>query len=425
MEAVRRPAVRAAVLLLSLFAAQSMTAQAPDETASRVRALEEKLDALEQQSKELRSELESLKSVSGVLEPEATTAEDLTAIEPLGEAAPEPAPALDAPVVAAVPSASSRNIFNPEISMIGNFLGHAGDENPFDGRDSLAFDEAELALQAFVDPYAKALFFVGIGEEGAELEEGYAHFLHLPFESTAKAGKLKATFGKFNTTHAHVWQQIDQPLVMRSFFGDEGLADSGVSLSKLFPNRWDLFVEGTAEVYRGSVEDVFEREDSTDLLYVGHLKIYKDLTDDSNLEFGGSYASGPIGDAGRSSFSGIDLTYRWKPLERSIYRSFISRTELIMNDRDDQRDEAFGFYTSADYQFARRWLAGIRLDQADRTDDPLLTDRGGAFTLTFRPSEFSQIRGQLRRIRYDEGPEANEVLLQIQFAIGAHGAHTF
>ena len=54
------------------------------------------------------------------------------------------------------------------------------------------------------------------------------------------------------------------------------------------------------------------------------------------------------------------------------------------------------------------------------------TDRGLSGTLTFWPSEFSQIRGQLRRTRYgDVGRSVNELLLQLQFAIGAHGAHSF
>ena len=53
-------------------------------------------------------------------------------------------------------------------------------------------------------------------------------------------------------------------------------------------------------------------------------------------------------------------------------------------------------------------------------------DRGVSATLTFWPSEFSQVRGQLRRTRYGflDKP-VNELLLQLQFAIGAHGAHSF
>ena len=46
--------------------------------------------------------------------------------------------------------------------------------------------------------------------------------------------------------------------------------------------------------------------------------------------------------------------------------------------------------------------------------------------LTYWPSEFSQVRGQYRRTRYgDQNPVANELLFQVLFTIGAHGAHPF
>jgi hypothetical protein len=54
-----------------------------------------------------------------------------------------------------------------------------------------------------------------------------------------------------------------------------------------------------------------------------------------------------------------------------------------------------------------------------------LLDTGGSLLLTYWPSEFSQVRGQYRRINYALGESANELLFQFQFSIGAHGAHPF
>jgi hypothetical protein len=87
--------------------------------------------------------------------------------------------------------------------------------------------------------------------------------------------------------------------------------------------------------------------------------------------------------------------------------------------------QAFGFYSSADYQFARRWYIGARVDRSGRVLDAALTDSGGSVYLTFWPSEFSQVRGQYRRTAYAEGVTANELLFQLNFSIGAHGAHVF
>ena len=47
-------------------------------------------------------------------------------------------------------------------------------------------------------------------------------------------------------------------------------------------------------------------------------------------------------------------------------------------------------------------------------------------SLTYVPSEFSQLRGQYRHIHFGaEDDTANEFLFQLQFSIGAHGAHPF
>ncbi len=157
-----------------------------------------------------------------------------------------------------------------------------------------------------------------------------------------------------------------------------------------------------------------------------------DITENTNIEVGTSYATGKL-EGARNSFGGIDVTYRWKPLERGLYRGLITRFEGLINDRPDLAHHAKGFYASADYQLGQRWFTGVRVDSADRitTDSlgftgPVVSDHGVSATLTFWPSEFSQIRGQLRRTKYgDLDKPVTELLMQLQFAIGAHGAHTF
>ncbi len=401
-----------------------LQAQTPADATERLRKLEQRLDELQRENDALRGEIDTLKRDLGA----PAEAEDLTKIDVA--AAPESTSEPVVDVIQNQPAPAAGKVFNPDISVIGNFVGKMGDLNEFDERPSASLEEAELSFQAFVDPYAQAKFFVAVGPEGAEVEEGFINFIALPHDLTAKVGKLKAGFGKVNLMHTHARPWIDTPLVLNNFFGGEGLADSGVSVSRIFPNRHNLFVEATGEVYSGNAEGVFESQNRNDLFYLGHLKAYGDLSEQSNLEIGASFARGTAPptestSGGTSEFGGLDLTYRYKPLERGLYRSFISRTELIANRRSGSDDHAFGFYTSADYQFARRWFAGVRLDQTDRADDPSLTDRGASLTLTFWPSEFSQLRAQGRRIRYGNGPGVNELLLQVLFSIGAHGAHSF
>jgi hypothetical protein len=351
--------------------------------------------------------------------------------------APPAAPAPAAPVVspsdtqpgqAPGVAAASSKVFNPDMSVLGNFAGAAG-ENPMAEEPSLSLTEVEMAFQAVVDPYARADFFLSAGPEGLEVEEGYVTFTALPAGLLLKAGKMREQFGKVNTMHTHILPWVDRPLVLRNLFGgDEGVADAGMSLSKLIPNRF-MFVDAIGEVYRGD-SDVFHSEERSKLNYLGRIRAYRDLTEGTNLDIGTSYALGPsalVPDFNAQRI-GFDATFRYRPLRRAIYRQFVGRTEVIWSRQDlpeSGRQNTSGFYVSGDYQFARRWFIGARGDRSGRADAADLHDAGGSIHLTFRPTEFSLVRGQYRRTQYAEGIDANELLFQINFAIGAHGAHPF
>jgi len=326
------------------------------------------------------------------------------------------------------PSASSK-VFNPDMAVIGNFVGAAG-ENDIESLPAFSLNEAEVSFQAIVDPYARADFFLSASPEGLQVEEGFITFPTLPGGLLLKVGQLKAQFGKVNTMHAHVLPWVDEPLPMKNLLGgEEGLNDAGLSVSRLIPNKV-MFLEATGEVYNGH-NAVFTSHERSDLTYVGRLRGYRDLTEGTNLDLGTSFAYGH-NDArpdGTTQLFGIDATIRYRPLRRAIYKRFLGRTELFWSQRDtatpgDEAD-AFGAYVSGDYQFARRWFAGGRYDWSDRAQDPALRDKSGSFLLTYWPSEFSQVRGQYRHTSYAEGVDANELLFQFLFSIGAHGAHAF
>ena len=401
--------------LVILFATLPVAAQ----DGERITRLEQKLDELLRQADAIRQELNALKGVTPetpAAEPAAPdTAEDLTAIE---VTTPE------ATASTAVAPATSKAL-NPDISVVGTFLSHAGDN--LEGREPIALDEVEVALEAFIDPYAKGRFFIAVTPDEVDVEEGYAQFVTLPWGLTAKAGKTKATFGKANLFHTHTRPWVDQPLMVTRFLGEEGLADVGLSVSKSIDNPFGAFIEATGEVYSGDVEGSFGRASNNDLLYNAHLKFFRDLGENSNVEVGTSWARGTLPEGeGRNRLAGVDVTYRWKPLSRAIYNSLIARVEALANERDDFDRTLYGGYASLDYQLARRWYAGVRVDRADGfLEDRGFADRGISGSITFWPSEFSQLRGQFRRTKLGEGPTFNEFLLQLQFAIGAHGAHSF
>jgi hypothetical protein len=402
--------------------------------------------AQQSEAEQLRAELEALRR-EFTQKVELLEAR-LSAVEgqpPQGGPPPLPAP-LPPPVAsdAAVPAgaagaggptgslpvyggAAGSKVFNPDIAVIGNFLGSAG-KTPGGGEPSLSMEESEASFQAIVDPYARADFFLTFGPEEVGIEEAYITFPTLPGGLLGRVGKMRDAFGKVNAMHAHVLPWADRPLVSQNLMGgEEGLADSGISLSRLISNPW-LFLEATGQVYQGN-SAVFQSSRRDDLAYLGHLRAYRDLGESANLDLGGSFAYGPNETApdARTRLYGVDLTFRYRPLRRAIYRRLTARTELVWSQRDQEggRASAFGLYAAGEYQFARRWFAGLRYDYSERADAPELSDEGGSALLTYWPSEFSQVRTQFRHTRRAEGQTDNELLFQLLFSIGAHGAHPF
>jgi len=442
-----------------LFAQQSSTSAAQGSTQDtaaleqRIKDLEERLIALEGQVRMLKS---GQAQPAAVPQPQPAGAQpaETAAQAPPQIAAPAPTPAPteaqagiattggQLPIYGGASAASKA--LNPDISVIGDFVGAAGGNSapplatlqPF---PSLQMHESEVGFQAIIDPYARGDFFISFGEEGVNLEEGYITFTALPAGVVAKVGKMRSVFGKVNLMHNHVLPWIDRPIVNTNLVGGEdGIDDAGVSIERILPAPKGIFLEATGQVFRGDSADVFKASQKSDVSTVAHLRGYKDITESTNLDIGLSYARGH-NDAGTNSVTplsstdfltqlyGVDATLRWKPLRRSIYHSFVGRSEFIWSQRQQplREQRAFGFYTSADYQLKRRWFLGGRYDWSDRSRFANVTDKGGSVVLTYWPSEFSQIRGQYRFTNYAENIKANELLMQVIFSLGAHGAHPF
>ena len=413
---------------------------------------EKRIQALENQLQQLQGQAGQPANPAAAAAPQqaAQTAEQPAAQVPAGaQGAGGPGGAL--PVYGG--AAAESKVFNPDIAVIGDFLGAAGSNkvNPSVRGDvpldpAMQMHESEVAFQAIVDPYARADFFLSFGQEGVNLEEGYITFPAVPGGLLVRVGKMRAAFGKVNTLHNHVLPWTDRPIVTNNLVaGEDGINDAGISVARLIPNKW-FFLEGTGQVYRGDSDNVFVSSKRGDLAYVGHLRGYQDITDNTNIDLGVSFARGhnasniaDVLDVGRFKtwLYGTDATVRWRPLQRSIYHSFVGRSEVIWSRRDQPNglQRSLGYYISGDYQFARRWFAGLRYDWSNLANNSSLRDRGQSAVLTYWPSEFSQIRGQYRRTQYATDPNAvlpnsvipvaNELLFQVQFAIGAHGAHPF
>ncbi len=434
--------------LLTALCAPLLTAQDTAELLNRMKSMEDRIKTLE-------SEVQELKATNAAMAAAAATPAPTPAAQQPAVAPPVP----QQPIMLGGAGPAAAKALNPDISVIGDFIGTAG----YPGNrptPSLEMHESEVGFQEVIDPYARADFFISFSEHAVDVEEGFLTFTSLPGGLQFKVGKMRAAFGKVNTMHNHVLPWTDRPLVTQDIVGGEdGIDDAGLSVSRILPAPGGIFLEGTAQLFRGDSETVFLATRRSDVSTVEHLRAYRDITESTNLDIGGSYARGhsPYGD-GTNELFGFDATLRWKPLRRAIYHSFVGRSELMWAQTTVNPlilglppvfgspqfiQRPFGYYVSADYQFARRWFLGSRFDRSQRGAclqtvpltthtcpltapvDSLVQDTGGSLLLTYWPSEFSQIRGQLRHTHYGEGFTANEFIFQFIFSMGAHGAHPF
>ena len=240
---------------------------------------------------------------------------------------------------------------------------------------------------------------------------------------------MKEQFGKVNTMHAHTLPWVDVPLVMKNLLGgEEGLNDSGVSVSKLLLNPL-FFLEATGEVYQGN-SGPFQTHERSDVSWLGRLRGYRDITEGTNLDIGASFTR--RSQRRRARYHDAAVRRRCdRALSAAAPRNL---SPLHGTDRVDVEPPGAGDRgrrrPSACMSAVITSLRGAGLLACASTGpsarlDASLVDKGPSLVVTYWPSEFSQIRGQYRRTHYAEGVTANELLFQFLFSIGAHGAHVF
>src|SRR2546430_1709545 len=280
------PAPLLTAVALSLAASPVSAQDTPQALRQEIEQLRRDFEALKQQYGDRLTALEA-KLAAAQGQPPPSPAPPPPSGQPAQPTAPVPVGAQGAggpggalPVYGSAVTGSK--VFNPDIAVIGDFIGAAG-RNVVAPEPALALHESEASFQAVVDPYARADFFISFGESGVDVEEGFLTFTELPGGLLTKVGKMRAAFGKVNSLHNHVLPWADRPLVINNLVGGEdGIDDGGISVARLIPNPW-IFLEATGQVFRGdSGADLFKTSKPGDLSYVGHLRAYHDITEDSN-----------------------------------------------------------------------------------------------------------------------------------------------
>jgi hypothetical protein len=332
--------------------------------------------------------------------------------------------------LAATPTTQLGNTMNPNISVVGTFDANWSDDNTNPNRNSLDLSELEVAFQSVIDPYAKADVFLTFPAEGdPEVEEAFLTSLNLPAGLQLKLGKFHSDFDKVSLNHRHAWPFADTPNVIQNFLGEEGLSETGAELSWLIPNPWNLYIELSGGVSKQTNDISFNDGETNDKLYVAHLKNFFDLSPSQTVELGISGASGINDPEGheRTHLEGLDLTYKWKPLQANTYKSFTFQNQFLFSQRNQLIGDvdSWGFYSLADYQLAQRWHLGTRYDYSQFPDDNQKHEQAGSAILTFKPSEFQDLRLQYKHTDRNYDGDSDALYFEWIWVIGAHGAHPY
>lgn len=436
---------------------------------------ETRLQALEQRVKAAEAAAANA-TAAAASAPPATA----SAAPPASAPAALPAPAAPAAPAVASSGGGGANAFNPAMSLIlsGGYANTSQDPAKYSitgfplppnaeigpGTRGFSLSETELGFSASIDPWLRGAANIAVEPDNSvSIEEAFVQTTSLDNGLSLKAGRFFSSIGYLNPQHSHTWDFVDAPLAYQAMLGTQ-YGDDGMQLSWIAPI--DQYLELNAEIGRGLTFPGSDSSINGAGMTALSLHTGGDIGDSSNWRAGVSVlnakasnqalvATNAAGASVNDIFNGdtrvwvLDGVWKWAPNGNATRTNFKLQGEYLHSTRngnllyDVGNLDAFGNYRAAQsgwyvqgvYQFMPRWRIGVRTEQLDPgTPDfgfgsaLLFTDyrpRKNSVMLDFNPSEFSRIRLQFAQDRATQGRTDNQIFLQYQMSLGAHGAHSY
>ncbi|GAO37212.1 hypothetical protein SCT_2630 [Sulfuricella sp. T08] len=460
----------AASIALALAAPLSAHAADSAELAQIREQIKQMKESYEVRIQALEKRLQQAESTAG------------NALEKAGKAEEKAVQAAVAPQ--ATPPAAI-NAFNPGISLIlsGIYGNHSKDPAGYQitgfhlpggvladvsPQRGFSLAETELGIYANVDPYfAGGLNFSIHPDNTVSTEEAFIQTLGLSHGLTVKAGRYFSGIGYLNEQHAHTWDFVDAPLAYQAFLGGQ-FNNDGVQVRWLAPT--DTFVELGAELGRGASFPGTGRDKNGAGASALYAHAGGDVGTNNSWRAGMSLLATSPQDriwndvdafnagvtnrfSGNSKLWVADGVWKWAPNGNPVYTNFKLQGEYLRRVEDgnltydvnvaslgtstgNYNAAQSGWYLQGIYQFAPYWRAGLRTERLDHGNIDYGVNNANllrpdhdpsrqSFMVDYNPSEFSRIRLQLAQDKSRQGVTDNQIFLQYQMSLGAHGAHKY
>jgi hypothetical protein len=354
-------------------------------------------------------------------------------------------------------------VTNPNISVIGQpFTRWLDDQSdPAHDRATLDPGELEAVFDAYLNPYATGWVVLTVGEEGAELEEGYFTLLRgLPGGLVVKGGKYRVGLGKLNPQHPHTYPFAERFRVLSSYLpGEEALNETGAQLSLRLPAPGDFSLTASADWLQGDSFRIErspgvasndplntsdgDRADEPRAAFVGRLEGFSGIGDRSGLEVGLSAVTGINNVAADARTTIYDADSKLK-LWTADTSYFVVQAEFLRQDLDiaawdstaaaytTQRVTSYGGYLYTDYNFKTRYNAGGGYERYRRPVPDGPWDQAFklwvGFSLMEETTAFRLDWDHYIPGGFDDEPDTdaiNTITLRAIFSMGPHKAHQF
>lgn len=465
-----------ASIALALAVPLSAMAQHPKSPSTEIQSLRQEIEVM-RAAYEARLQALEQRLLAAERAPDTATASKGTTTAPT-QASAAASPAASAPLAS---SAGGANAFNPAMSLIlsGGYTRTSRDPATYNitgfqlpqgseagpGTRGFTLAESELGLSANIDPWLRGVANISLHPDNTvSIEEAFVQTTSLGNGLSAKAGRFLSGVGYLNSQHAHTWDFVDSPMAYQALLGTQ-FGDDGLQISWLAPT--DQYLEFGAELGRGRS---FPGSDTgrngagmTALtahtggdIGVSHnwragLSMLNAKATDQALS-----ALDAMGNTVSNAFSGstrvwvVDGVWKWAPNGNATRTNFKLQSEYLRSTRTGSlgydvsganstgayRAVQSGWYVQGVYQFMPSWRVGLRTERLD----PGTPDYGinaasfvngtyqpskNSLMLDFSPSEFSRVRLQFAQDRSQQGLTDNQVFLQYQMSLGAHGAHNY